>query len=122
MKILASLRSAKTWLTIIALLMVFYQLFYTQYFLWEANIHRIVHLGFAFIIILLSAISKRNRFFILFLILVSAYVTVHMVILYPNLGVTTSGVAVVLPPTSAMIIGAIALSRKRNLVCRVTPR
>lgn len=84
--------------------MLFYQLLYTQYFLWDPQIHRIIHLGFALTIVLLAITTRRNRFLMFLLLVAAVGVTVELVIIYPDV----VG-ALVLPPASAIIGGIIAL-------------
>ncbi|MBI4284962.1 MAG: TRAP transporter fused permease subunit [Chloroflexi bacterium] len=104
-----TLRDTNSWLTILVFLMIFYQLLYTQYFLYAGDIHRIVHLGFALCVVLLAiaARAKRlpRRLVSFFLIIVSIGITVELVLLYPlMLGVF------VLPPVPIMIGGSVALA------------
>ena len=48
-------------LPVMALVMIFYQLIYTQYLLQGPTAHKITHLGLAFIVVLLSLIHNENR-------------------------------------------------------------
>ena len=45
----------------VALIMILYQLIYTQYLLQGPTAHKITHLGFAFLVVLLSLILKEKQ-------------------------------------------------------------
>ena len=97
--------SKETWLAIIVFVMIFYQLLYTQVFLWGHHEHRIIHLGFCLAIASLSmASSRRNRFFIPLLVAISTWLTIQLLLIYPS--VMSS---ICLPPTLAVVCSMIAL-------------
>ena len=48
-------------LPVVALVMIFYQLIYTQYLLQGPTAHKITHLGLAFIVVLLSLINNEKK-------------------------------------------------------------
>ena len=103
------LRSISTWLALVALIMVLYQLLYTQVYLWDPHIHRIIHLSLAFCVVCLSIAAKRGgrismRLLMLFLVVVVIGTTAELIIVYPETRDT-----LVLPPTGSMIGDTIGL-------------
>lgn len=97
--------SKETWLVIIVSVMLFYQLLWTQVFLWPHHNHRIIHLGFCLVIALLSmASSRRNRFLVYLLIPIVIGITVQLILILPEVMGTMT-----YPPTIAMVCSVIAL-------------
>ena len=47
-------------LPVVALIMILYQLIYTQYLIQGPTAHKITHLGLAFIVVLLSLIQREK--------------------------------------------------------------
>jgi TRAP transporter 4TM/12TM fusion protein len=94
-------------LPIAAITMIIYQLTYTQYLLQDPIGHRITHLGFAFLIVLLSLILKSRRNWLLKWILLISALLVTGYLLYfldPILEYRQS-----IPIPSDIVIGVIIL-------------
>lgn len=108
LKILRSLGHSETWLTIVVLAMVIYQLLYTQLLLYEPNIHRIIHLGFAFLVVSLAIFAARasqvKRLSALLIFIISLIITAYLALIYPKMAMV-----MILPPPGVMLAGAISL-------------
>ena len=103
------LRSSQTWLTIAVLLMISYQLLYTQGKFYDASLHRIIHLSFAFIVVLLAILvanpaSRLKQFFIFFLIAVSVGIAVQLIMIFDE-----ALTMLVFPPLEATVAALIGL-------------
>ncbi|MBI4186247.1 MAG: TRAP transporter fused permease subunit [Chloroflexi bacterium] len=114
MKYLRWLTRIESWLIIVVMAMIVYQLLYTQLFLYDPAVHRIVHLGFSFTVIFLAMLvavprlktvaSRLRRYLLLLFLVVGIGITAQLFIIFPQ-SVTTQ----YLPLPQAMVAGAIAL-------------
>jgi TRAP transporter 4TM/12TM fusion protein len=96
-------------LPIVAIAMAIYQLLYTQILIQSPEGHMITHLGFAFLVVLLSRMlketSRKYRYLIIVLLLLSLVVTCYLMIeLDEILEYRTS-----IPATSDLIIGTLVI-------------
>jgi len=94
-------------LPVAALVMIFYQLVYTQYLLQGPTAHKITHLGLAFIVVLLSLINneKKGRFLRWVLLAVSVGFSVYLMVNLTEILLYRQSI----PITSDIVIGVIVL-------------
>jgi len=90
-----------------ALVMIMYQLIYTQYLLQGPTAHKITHLGFAFIVVLLSLIhkEKKGRLLRWVLLVISLGFSTYLMVNLSEIMLLRQS----LPITSDIVVGLIVL-------------
>jgi TRAP transporter 4TM/12TM fusion protein len=96
-------------LSILALIMIAYQLLYTQFYLYEPGIHRIIHLGFCFAIVFLSLVvspeaSMMKRILVYACVIASIVVTINLALIFEDYPPMAP-----LPPMGYMVPTMVAL-------------
>lgn len=94
-------------LPVVAIVMILYQLFYTQYLLQGPTAHKITHLGFAFIVVLLSLIhkEKEGRALRWVLLLISLAFSTYLMVYLNEIMLYRQSI----PITSDIVVGVLVL-------------
>ena len=90
-------------LSAIAALMILYHLYYIWSLPYETSIHAIIHLGFAFVILIIVRLRKRFQFFHVVMLAAAIWVSTYFVTHYEEILADPS-----YPPMTALIAGTIA--------------
>ena len=86
-----------------AFFMILYHLYYIQKLPYEPAIHAIVHLGFAFVILIMARIRERFQFLQVVMLVATIWVSLYFLTHYEEILADPS-----YPPNSALIAGVIA--------------
>lgn len=103
-------KSGKFWLVVAVLAMLIYQLLYSIIYMYEPGIHRVIHLGFCFVVVFLDLLasnssSKLKRLFFFILVIFSIAIAIELAVLFNDFPQMAA-----LPPLEYLIPSMISLA------------